>query len=265
MQKFSIFTVILASVLVVVVAEFAINNYGQSGDGIQNESELTFNLPGYLDLSKVLETDVLGSDEFGFAVDDDSGQVDPDLLALAEEEFGSSTGIVYDEIPFGDAPSSDLADFEDDTYEIPSVSSVYLREDQVLSAGFANAKIQEESHDGLLFKSVYIDDLYDVEVMKWAIRNDSQLLAKVYAFSFGPDSGVSEVYEILKIRSSQGLNAEVNETNDLGGASFYMNDSRRQNTAFLTVKIGSLIYAFSYPKDYHQQVKNLVTLLDLEF
>lgn len=260
MQKFSIFTVILASVMVVVVAEFAINGYG--ADDESSKTDLTFDLPEGLDLSQVTTTNILGSDDFGFVEDEVS--VNSDLAELAREEFSSSSGIVYDEIPFSDQGPTDLLDFEDEDYQLPSADSIYLRADQVQSAGFADSRVVEELHDGLLFKSVYIDDLHDVEVQKWAVQNENQLFAKVYVFSFGPDSGMDSVYEILKVRTSQGLNAEVNETDDFGDGSFYMNDTRRQNTAFLTAKIGPLIYSFSYPKEYHQQIDNLVTLLDLE-
>jgi hypothetical protein len=43
-----------------------------------------------------------------------------------------------------------------------------------------------------------------------------------------------------------------------------MNDTKRPGTAFLTVKLGNLIYGFSYPKEYHPQVKNLIKLLEWE-
>lgn len=264
MQKFNVFTVILASVMVVVVAEFAINGYGENT--ATDSAEFSFDLPESLDLSEVGQTSVLTADDFDFGVEEEVIPVDAELEAFAEQEFSSSSGIVYDEIPFSDGPSDEeILDFEDEDFSIPTLESVFLRQDQVQSAGFSNARIESEEHDGLLFKSIYIDDLYDVDIEKWLVQSDVQLFAKAYVFSFGPDSGVNEVYEILKVRASQGLNAEVNETNEFAEGSFYMNDTRRQNTAFLTVKMGNLIYAFSYPKEYHQQIKNLVTLLDLEF
>ena len=247
MQKFNIFSVILASVLVVVVAEYALNDYGQSAS--DRSGEVTFNLPNSLDLSKATETSVLSFDEIPFS----DGVIEEEPVA---EEVESE---------------SRLPDFEDESFATElrevnlNVSSVYLRDEQVQSAGFVNAFVLEEPHEGLLFKSVYLDDLYDMTTTKWAVQTDTQLFAKVYAFTFGPDSGSSEVYEVLKIRASQGLNAEVNETDGFGDASFYMNDSRRQNTAFLVTRLGSVVYAFSYPKEYHQQITNLITLLDLEF
>ena len=67
------------------------------------------------------------------------------------------------------------------------------------------------------------------------------------------------------MRGAEGLDVTVNETNEFAQGSFYLNDVRRSEVAFLAVRVGSMIYGFSYPKEYHSQVKNLVTLLDLEF
>jgi hypothetical protein len=258
MQKFSIFTVILASVLVVVVAEFAINGYNSGAIG--DEGALTFNLPDSLDISQAITTDVLGADGSGAAdaTIDEFGFVDSPREETPIEE---SPDVVYDEIPF----SSGLADFEDTNFVAPSIDSTYLRDDQVQSAGFSGAKIQKDDSGGPLFKTIYIEDLQDVKVEKWSVANDTTIFAKVYVLSFAGSSGIEEVYKVLKIRSSQGLNAEINETNDYADGSFYMNDSQRQNTAFVVTKIGPVIYAFSYPKEYHQQIKNLITLLDLEY
>ena len=107
--------------------------------------------------------------------------------------------------------------------------------------------------------------MYDVEVTKVAIKTDNTLFAKVYVFQVGGLSSVSEVYEVLKIRGTEGLDIEINETNDYADESFYMNDMRRPDVAFLTVRVGAILYGFSYPKDYHPQISNLVQLLDAEF
>ncbi len=109
-----------------------------------------------------------------------------------------------------------------------------------------------------------INDLHDVEIEKSLIRTKEELFAKVYIFKAGIESDINEVYQLIKLRSSEGLNVNINETDQYGAGSFYLNDPSRSNTAFLTVRIGAVIYAFSYPKDYHAQIKNLIQLIEWE-
>jgi len=261
MRKFTIFTVILTVVITVVVAQLLTENYlpGLNSSNSTEVSSTDFDLPTDLDLSKTIQTNLLG---VGF-----QKQPDP---TINENTFGS--GILYENVPI-EAPTADTgiqqkpsgpSDFEDESFTNLS-ANIYLRDEQVQSAGFIDAKVEKEDDNGFLFKTVYVDDLYDVEMIKSSIKGPSIVLAKAYVFKIGPMSSASDVYEILKVRGSEGLEIEINETNDFGEKSFYINDTRRQGVAFLTTKIGNLIYAFSYPKEYHVQINNLVKLLDMEF
>ena len=131
-------------------------------------------------------------------------------------------------------------DFEDDNF-VPYSPNVYIREEQITSAGFENAYLEDDVHGGFLFKTIYIDDLNDVEVKKYLVRTKTEFLAKIYIFRTGANTNIDEVYQVLKMRASEGLDVEVNETNDFGNGNFYINDLRRESTAFLVVKIENLI------------------------
>lgn len=271
MRKFTAFTLLLTVIIVVVLAEFLINDYlpelktkNESGDDLQ------LTLPESLDLNKSTQTSILGAD-VDYSKISDNMTIPSDIpseilpenldaipLPLPTEEFSDI------EIPLNGESADGVSDFEDENFTSFS-QNVFIREDQIKSAGFTGAYLEDEPYDGYLFKTIYIDDLKDLEVSKTAIRTSDSLLAKVYVFQVGGLTSVSEIYEVLKMRASEGLDIEINETNEFGNASFYMNDSRRQDTTFLTVKIGSILYGFSYPKEYHPQMKNLITLLDLEF
>lgn len=275
MRKFTVFTVILTIIIIVVVAEIVLNEYLPS---IEGEGELTFDLPGSLDLSRSIETNVLGNDGLSnyLGADYEGGDVAPDVPAIISPEPVEPLDAGELKYPTtletGEPKNAEIAptpatsgikDFEDTNFAAPT-TSVYLRDDHIKSAGFVGAYLESEQNDGQLFKSIFIEDLYDVEVTKTLIRTTDQLLAKVYVFKMGIAADINEVYNLLKLRASEGNTTEVNETNEFGLSSFYMNDSMRTGTAFLTVRIGGLIYAFSYPKDYHAQVKNLIQLLSWE-
>jgi len=66
MHKFTVFTVILSVVVIVVVADMVVNNYLPGMSGSDVVAELTagkFTLPDSIDVSKATETNVLGATE----------------------------------------------------------------------------------------------------------------------------------------------------------------------------------------------------------
>jgi len=274
MRRFTVFTVILTVIIVVVVAEMAGNDYlSKFKKGAAEETdEMELDLPDTLDLSGSTQSNVLGAD-VDFSKIPDSNYPDmayeeislsdstDDLLPVPEDTF---LEVPSDPTPTYVVTESDITDFEDEDF-VSFSTNVFIREDMIKSAGFAGAYLENNPHNGFLYKTIYLDDLEDVEVTKYAIRTDDSLFAKVYVFQVGGLSSVSEVYEVLKMRATGGLDIEINETNEFGGESFFMNDARRPDVAFLTVRIGAVLYGFSYPKEYHSQIKNLVTLIDYEF
>jgi hypothetical protein len=281
-RKFTVFTVILTIVVIVVMAEVAVNEY-LPNNTTKNKEEVSttgFPLPAGLDSSNAMTANVLGAD-MNFDYSNDGSEIFPsgfeevvDSYGLIEEELsvkstdippvtgdpiivGSNTPLVETIKSIGQPT---ISDFEDPEYSVSSIN-VNLREEHVRSAGFSNAYLEDQDHLGYLYKTIYIDDFYDVEIEKIAVRTDDAYLAKVYVFKVGLNSEVEETFQLIKLRSSAGIGIEVNESNEYGNSSFYMNDQNRPDTAFLTVRIGKFVYAFSYPKEYHAQIKNLIQLL----
>lgn len=301
MQKFTVFTVVLSIVVVVIVADLVVNNYLP---GLENKNVLSdvaseeFDLPSGIDISKALETNVLGADDvgefqtnhLGFDVESstlvardvstEEKSIPPDMEVETETDVTDTAGLgVGTEVDTETATvdvgtnSEDASaglgtetgavtssDFEDSDFAVSS-KNVFLRDEQIKSAGFVSAYIEEEEYDGQFYKTIYTEDLFDVSVKKMVIKSKDAMFAKVYAMKIGPSSSLDEVYNVLKVRGAEGLDTEINETNEFADGSFYMNDTGRPKTAFLTVKIGNLIYGFSYPKEYHPQVTNLIKLL----
>lgn len=287
MQKFTVFTVILSIVVIVIVADLVVNNYLPGIKDSDIVSELTsgkFTLPDSIDISKALETNVIGAgsvDDFtpnrlGFDLGNDDDSSDTELVSDAKTGTETIPVSRVSDFTIGGANTDEFAiipnnsgkpvtanDFEDTNF-IAFSKNIYLRDEQIKSAGFVSAYMEDEKYDGSLYKTIYTDDLYDVSVKKIVIKSTDALFAKVYVVKVGPNSSLDDVYQVLKIRGAEGLESEINETDEFGDESFYMNDTRRPNTAFLTVRIGNLIYGFSYPKEYHAQVKNLTKLLAWE-
>lgn len=300
MKKFTIFTIILTVIVVVAFSEVIVNEYlpnifgsGDEESGT-NDGDLKLNLPASLDAKKSISTSVLGSDLGNYLgagdEEDANGNVQEEIVEPVAGDVGdvSGTPTFLDPNAFSDedvlpensfknsipadntvekstvTSDPEAKDFEDENF-VSTSNNVYLRDEQIKSAGFVDAYLENEAFDGRLFKTILIDDLTDAEVTKTLIRTKDALLVKVYIFKIALNANVNEVYELLKLRSSQGLNIKINETNEFGLASFYMNDPTRSDTAFLTVRIAGFIYSFSYPKAYHSQVKNLMKLIEWEY
>lgn len=267
MQKFTIFSILLTIIIVVVVAEIIVSDYlPKWRENGEYTALMDFALPDSLSVGETSEVNVFGSG----LTDISSDQVVPIVTESAVTDAIPNTqpvlverevNMVEETISLADS-NSDI-DFEDSSL-VNYTPNVYIREEQVRSAGFATAYLEDDTSDGYFFKTVYVGDLYDVQLKKTIVRDASRLFAKVYVFSFGPNSSVFNVYDSLKTRAAEGLNVELNEDNQFGDASFYMNDVKRQGTAFLTIRIASNIYGFSYPKEYHPQIKNLIKLIELE-
>ncbi len=308
MRKFTVFTVILTLIVVVVSAQVVANQYWPSLELTSLTNESTNPLPNSINLS----ANVLGADavpgevvdktqdpasttqptptsdvgldpstlpatEFGDGLDvptsssDINGLNTVDLPVTSGEFNAVTSGNLSENSSDGTtipSPqttiSGDSSDFESSEFK-PSILNVYLNQDQLKSAGFTNTTLDTEAFDGFLYKTIYVQDLKDLKIFKNVIKSADSILCKVYIIDVGPMNAPNEVYETLKTRGSEGLDIEINETNSFGDGSFFMNDSRRQNVAFLTVRFGNLIYGFSYPKEYHPQVQNLIKLLDMEF
>ncbi|MBT3704729.1 hypothetical protein HOG17_03020 [Candidatus Peregrinibacteria bacterium] len=272
MQKFTVFTVLLTIVVVVVAAETFVNKYLPAVDGPNDgvTAEEGYNLPSELELSDRFQSNVLGADLIGNPVEEevvaDIGLLDTTDVPL---EIVDSSGDVFDfmsnddsGLALSDGGTFDIEDFSR-SYDDSAGPVSYVRNDQIVNSGFIGGYLVDEETDGMLYKSIPMTDLVGIDVKKYAVTNGSTTFAKIYAIVPDNAAQVGEVYEVLKMRASETGQSTLNETNQFGSASFYMNDSRRDSVAFLTVRLGSKIFGFSYPKQYHPQVRNLVSNLML--
>ena len=297
MRKFTVFTVILSIVVVSIVAKLIVQEYIPKIDEYVGENSLAsvvnsdqgstdgsiqklgFDLKKDTPVNTVepVATDVATDMETVDIQDANTATIeDQDIVPATDELIPINIDDTKITVPARtttiDSPSvtpdeavddSVAKDFEDTNSVVFSTNGV-IRDEQIKSAGFVGAYLEDEKDNGFLYKTIYTGDLKDLDVKKYVIRTKTSFLAKIYVLKAGPGSTIEDVYKVIKTRAAEGLDTEINETNDFGENSFYMNDSRRGNTAFLTLKMRGLIFGFSYPKEYHTQIKNLISLLQME-
>lgn len=322
MQKFTVFTVILTILVVVVSAETFVNKYLPSltkADISSPTSTDQLTLPKELDLentvadetkilsgtnsgSSMLNTELLGveaitpsavtpstietqsalqstdtpnsqsvsgsqsSFDTQSTIYNQSTSNTQDILDLQNSFDTQST--IYDQSAldsqvFSNAGTFDIEGFSGGMAEVPTGAS--LNNITISNSGFINANVTKESYDNMLYKTINTADLIGIKVDKYVISDDVNTFAKVYVMSFDGSTILDDTYNVIKLRASQLSDVQINETNEFGLGSFYMNDIRRSGVAFLTVKIGDKIYGFTYPKEYHPQIKNLISLLLIDF
>lgn len=252
MQKFTVFTVILTILVVVVSAETFVNKY------LPSFSKADITSPGSMDkltLPKELpiETETKVADTTKILEDTQSTTSNSSLLGIGDiQKESTPTPVIGSDIEgFSPAPSS--------------VSKSYLSDSLITNSGFTGASIEAEVYDNTLYKNIDLADLKGIKVEKYNVTDNTNSFAKVYVISFDGTTTLEDTYNVIKLRAGQLSDVQLNETNEFGLGSFYMNDVRRSGVAFLTVKIADKIYGFSYPKQYHPQIKNLVSLLLVDF
>jgi hypothetical protein len=179
----------------------------------------------------------------------------------ALEDFEDQVTIVQEPVTVNDPADNGIVDFEDRN---PSekVADVYLNNEMVVNAGFANGYTDEMEFNQVLFKTINLSDLSEFETKHFYIRTAESLMAKVYVFKPSINASVNDMFNAIKLRANSDTNVTINETNEFGIGSFYINDVLRPDTAFLTVRISGLVYSFSYPKEFHSQIKNLIQLIE---
>lgn len=126
-------------------------------------------------------------------------------------------------------------------------------------AGFTGASLQITPFSGILFESVDLRGFKSVNIISNNLLvNNRDKIASFYEFKAGNKALSDEIFKMLKEKFGSLINAGINDTNTFGSASFYVNFSERPNDTFLVVKADNDVYALTYKKEYHPNIKKLL-------
>lgn len=135
-------------------------------------------------------------------------------------------------------------------------------------AGLNDFVVKPKPFDGKLFDQFDMTVLTGLDVVKKSVimakNGQEEEVLTAYEFNFEDKESVSEIYAYLKATIKGELGTTINETNQFGLASFYINFSEPVENAFLVVKMPENVYALSYPKvvtmetDFHKVVSKLL-------
>ncbi len=219
MHKFTIFTVLFSLTVIVIIAELLINDFGFYS---------TYDDPS-------LKTNILEGQE-----NDESSSEKSSQKSASETDQENEENVREESSK--DSSSLDLAV----TLELLG------------KAGFIEPSIRQVDFNGSLFQLIDLKSYSIDPVVKANLFDKNEFKISLNEIHQNSDVLAEEVYRLIKEEASLNLDIIINETNQYGDASSYLNHSQKKKTAFLLVLIGNSVYGLEYPHTSHPLAKALI-------
>ena len=241
MGKTNLITLFITVIVVVVAAELLVNDY-TSGDVLQKKMNASVDTvaPAGTDPDMTGETTLLNF-------------VDDSLAPKSTAELSASV--------INASPARN----EDKGIEgtiIVDADKAVISFALIGRVGFHNIVLQRVPFNGIMFEKVDMRDFASVPIIRQnLLQNNREQVAEFYEMHSESQLLANEIYLLIREKALTAIEAGVNETNDFGSGSFYINYSNRPDNAFLIVKVRESVYAFVYKKELHSFIKSLIPLL----
>lgn len=263
MQKTTIFTIFFSVLVVVLLAEFLTNNQLQSGwssvippSAIQEASKPS----GAVDPFSSSDGGQIAADTSS-SPGGQTQQLAPSLGGTLDDSSTPASmapSTSPDAPPAGAVQKSEVSSFLDNSgYKIEKIT-----EQQLVQMGFQGMHLERVSAEGLLFQLLDLSGTVNLSKVRFHLTDGKNVYGVVSEYLLADNARAKTFYESLRQKASlYAPDIKLNETNSFGTSSFYLNDSKRLGTAFLTVLSGNRVYSFSYPKASHEFFKKFIEFL----
>lgn len=132
----------------------------------------------------------------------------------------------------------------------------------ITQSGFGGSAVLTEKHfEGKVFQLLDITKIPVDAINFHEVAIDGVAVTSVTEIVLRDEMRALQLYILLQNKTKPYIDLKLNETNAYGDRSFYINHEKKPDEAFLVVKIGQRIYTFAYVKTYHPQMKALIALL----
>lgn len=246
MGKTNLLTLFITVIVVVVAAELLVNDY-TSGEDLQKKMDASVDTvaPAGTDPDMTGETTLLN-----FASESLAPKSTADLSASVINAEPAPGEAVVAEGPKKDGKVIEETDKAVITFAL------------IGRVGFHNIVLQRVPFNGIMFEKVDMRDFASVPIIRQnLLQNNREQVAEFYEMHSESQLLANEIYLLIREKALTAIEAGVNETNDFGSGSFYINYSNRPDNAFLIVKVRESVYAFVYKKELHSFIKSLIPLL----
>lgn len=241
MNKFTIFTIILAVSVVTVTADLAVRDYFGAGN---QASVLSVQKPAAQEAQPV-QPDQPAAQSF----QQTQTQTQPQTAQLA---------------PTGNpiAPTAAGGPIAPESVQqyMPLPSSSTVTQELAGKAGLTG-NFTEKHFDGKVYQLLDITKFPVEAISFYEIQQAGSPIASVTEIALKDEIRALQLYTLLQNKTKPYIDLSLNETNAYGDRSFYINHTKKPDEAFLTVKIGRMIYAFAYIKQFHPEIKKMIQLL----
>lgn len=142
----------------------------------------------------------------------------------------------------------------------PPPPSAVVTDEKVKQAGFTG-QFSEKHFNGKVFQLLDITKIPVDAIGFYDISQDGATVVSITEIALKDEIRALQLYTLLQNKTKTYIDLSLNETNAYGDRSFYINHTKKPDEAFLTVKVGKMIYSFAYVKFYHPEIKKLIQLL----
>jgi hypothetical protein len=237
MQKFTIFTIILSTLIIAIVAELVIQDYVQK-----------------LNSESLLQANTFGS-SFVAPYNNAEESLEPENTALAELNKR------LQEIATNNSSASEIT--EDTTSPETIEPAIPFSRIQTLlpALRIEGLELTSATYNQRLFQLIDTTPL-DIPTVNYAtLDTDSDTVASVYEFTFRTSVDAENGFDEIRLLANSFPNIDTNQTNQFGDRSYYINHLVKVGEVFLVVRQENLVTAFAYKKEYHDIFKTFFGVL----
>ena len=144
--------------------------------------------------------------------------------------------------------------------QVTILKSVRL-ETLITALNVPSLNFQFETPPDRVFGSFDLQSNAIARVVYGVINSDNTAIASIREITSNDQQRSLQVYQELKAIASSVPTFTINETNEFGDNSFYINPNQDSDSAFLINQKDNLIYAVAYQKRFHDSFKQWFELL----
>lgn len=251
MQKFTIFTVIISTIVITVIAELVIQDYLQKlynpGTALQAN---TLGQTAYVAPFKNNTQEASDSNL------DELKQRLQDLAQKNTPDTNTDSDAVTDTAESELRPSS--------RQEILNNNAIipFERVESLLPAlQIPDLKIDKQAYNKRLFQLIDTSSINFAAESFGLILSRQDTIGSTYEFSLLTSVDAENAFDEIRILANSFPNIDTNQTNQFGDRSFYINHLVKVGEVFLVVQQENQIFAFAYKKEYHETFKTFFGVL----
>jgi len=238
MQKFTIFTIIVSTLIIAIVAELVIQDYLQK-----------------LNNTGTLQANVFGS---SYIAPYESEQQGPGQTESSEAiiELNKRLQEIASANPQPTLPSAETGAEQTEVYTPFSRVQTLLPALQIPGLSLVPAV-----YDQRLFQLIDTTPLRIQNANYAVLEVENGTIGSVYEFVFRTTVDAENAFDEIRILSNSFPNIDTNQTNQFGDRSYYINHLVKVGEVFLVVRKDNIVSAFAYKKDYHETFKTFFGVL----